>query len=62
MDAGAVEFLCNQLECKYGIYYGWAWFPSDASVRYPMVMSFGLNPHYGNAHASVVPAYHAVHF
>jgi len=57
MDAEAVEEVSKQLHNRYGIYYGRAWFSEEGEVpttQYPMVMSFGLNPHYNNQRASVV--------
>ena len=57
LDSTAVELVRQQLDHSYGIYYGWAWFESgrpDKSERYPMVMSFGLNPQYNNQQASAV--------
>ncbi len=54
MDMNAVSELSEELNHKYGIYYGWAWFAGKESTPYPMVMSFGINPHYGNKQASAV--------
>jgi hypothetical protein len=60
MNSEAVSLTAEKLNSRYGIYYGWAWFPVDCAVspagqKYPMVMSFGLNPHYNNAAPSLVP-------
>lgn len=67
----AVDEVRYRLKDRYGIYYGWAWFPPADSHhnidgvdplllrRYPMVMSFGLNPHYNNKTPSVEP--HLIH-
>jgi FAD synthase len=54
MDDEARKYIEQRLKGRYGIYYGHAWFSDTPETKYLMVMSFGLNPQYGNIRSSAV--------